>query len=53
MTYQRRPIEIPEPIDLDRVVWDPEYRAEIRLLLANDNAPQPELPCVSEASHAR
>ncbi len=53
MTYQRRTIEIPEPIDLDRVVWDPEYRAEIRVRLANDNHPQPDVSSVSDAIHSR
>ncbi len=53
MTYQGRTIEIPEPIDLDRVVWDPEYRAEIRVRLANDNTPQPDVSSVSDAIHSR
>ncbi len=53
MTYQRRPADIAEPIDLERVVWDPEYRAEIRWMLANDNDPQPVLSRVSEAIHSR
>ena len=53
MTYQRRTIEIPEPIDLDRVVWDLEYRAEIRGRLANDNEPQPDVSSVSDAIHSR
>ena len=53
MTYQRRTIEIPEPIDLERIVWDPEYRAEIRGRLANDNVPQPEGSSVSDAIQSR
>ena len=53
MTYQRRPADIAEPIDLERVVWDPEYRAEIRWLLANDNDPHPALSPLSAASHSR
>lgn len=52
MTYQR-PMDIPEPIDLDRVVWDPEYRAEIRGRLANDNDPQAAVSRVSNAIHSR
>ena len=53
MTYHSRTIDIPEPIDLDRIVWDPEYRAEIRWRLANDNNPQADLPRVSDAIHSR
>ena len=53
MTYQRRPADIAEPIDLERVVWDPEYRAEIRWQLANDNDPHPALSRVSDAIHSR
>ena len=53
MTYQRRPMDISEPIDLDRVVWDPEYRAEIRVRLANDNEPHPPVSCVSDAIQSR
>ena len=52
MTHHRRTIDTPEPIDLDRVVWDPEYRAEIRVRLANDHEPQPVLAPVSEAIHS-
>lgn len=53
MTYQRRPLDIPEPIDLERVVWDLEYRAEILGKLANDNDPQAPASRVSEAIHSR
>lgn len=53
MTYHRRPTDLSESIDLERVVWDPEYRAEIRLKLANDNEPQPALSRVSDAIQSR
>ena len=42
-TPRRRPAGAPPPkIDRDRLVWDPEYRAEIRRLLeAADEAAPP------------
>ncbi|NNG03297.1 MAG: hypothetical protein HKM95_04265 [Inquilinus sp.] len=53
MTYQHRPADFLEPIDLDRVVWDPEYRAEVRVALANAESLQFELEQVSASIQSR